>query len=151
MSAPARPRASAARDPSCLVLLEEDLSPQLDDLLRELLSGGHHLQIEHHDGHGPASFAVGDGLRLYGDASASNTRTIRAVLGRSIQGADHDFQLDLSGLDYLALMSWAAVLQSTQSFRNQGGMLRVHARGSIRRLLAMPTVVESDRTNLELT
>ena len=91
------------------------------------------------------------GLRLYGDAGILNTRTVRAVLECSIGGAGDDFQLDLEGLDYLALMTWAAVLQVTQDFRNQGGVLRVHARRRTRRLLAMSTVLESDRTNLQIT
>ena len=50
------------------------------------------------------------------------------MLGSSIQGADHDFQLDLSGLDYLALMSWAAGPAIHRELPEPGGMLRVHAR-----------------------
>lgn len=151
MNDPAPPAAYTGRHQDCLVLRGEDLNPRLDHLLRELISGGHHLQIESQNGQGPASFAVGDGLRLYGDAGILNTRTVRAVVERSIQDAAEAFELDLDGLDYLALMSWAVILQATREFRRQGGILRVHARGGTGRLLAMPTVVESDRTNLELT
>jgi len=151
MNDAAPPRAVTASPSDCLVLLQEDLSPRLDHLLRELIRGGQHLLIESQNGQGPASFVVDGGLRLYGDAGILNTRTVRAVLERSIEGAGDDFQLDLDGLDYLALMSWAAVLQVTQGFRNQGGILRVHARRSTRRLLAMFTALESDRTNLQIT
>ena len=135
------------------MLLQEDLSPRLDHLLRELIRDGLHLLIESQNGRGPAAFLVDGGLRLYGDAGILNTRTVRAVLERSIEGAGagDDFQLDLDGLDYLALMTWAAVLQGTQDFRHQGGVLRVHARRRTRRLLAMSTVLESDRTNLQIT
>ena len=133
------------------MLLQEDLSPRLDHHLRELFRDGLHLRIESQNGQGPASFLVDGGLRLYGDAGILNTRTVRAVLECSIGGAGDDFQLDLEGLDYLALMTWAAVLQVTQDFWNQGGVLRVHARRRTRRLLAMSTVLESDRTNLQIT
>ena len=151
MNAPAPSDADTARQRDCLVLLQEDLRPGADVALRELIRQGHRLQIEGQDGQGPASFAVGAGLRLYGDAGILNARTVRAVIARSIELADDDFQLDLDGLDHLALMSWAVVLQASQGFRTRGGILRVHARGGTRRLLALPTVVESDRTNLELT
>jgi len=147
----APPRDHTSSHPDCLVLLQEDLSSRLDHLLRELIRDGHHLQIESQNGQGPASFLVEGGLRLYGDAGIFNTRTVRAVLERSIEGADDDFQLDLDGLDYLALMTWAAVLQVTQDFRTHGGVLRVHARRRTRRLLAMSTALASDRTNLEIT
>lgn len=145
------PRAMRASPSDRLVLLQEDLGPRLDHLLRELIRDGLYLRIESQNGQGPASFLVNGGLRLYGDAGILNTRTVRAVLDRSIEGAGDDFQLDLDGLDYLALMSWAAVLQATQDFRNQGGVLHVHARRSTRRLLAMSTVLESDRTNLRIS
>jgi len=148
-AAPPRERTRSQAD--CLVLLQEDLSPRVEDLLRELISDGERLLIESESARGPATFTVGDGLRLYGDAGILNTRTVRAVLERTIGGAGDDFQLDLEGLDYLALMTWAAVLQVTQDFRNHGGVLRVHARRRTRRLLAMSTALESNRTNLQIT
>jgi hypothetical protein len=151
MSASAPSPTRLARRADCLVLLHEDVSPQLDRPVRELIRDGHRLQIESQSGRGPASFAVGDGLRLYGDGGILNSRTVRAVLERSIRDADHDFQLDLDGLDYLALMSWAVVLQATQNFRARGGTLHVHARRSTRRLLAMSTAIEAHRTNLDVT
>jgi hypothetical protein len=151
MNAAAPPLVDTTCPPDFLVLLQQDLSPRLEHLLRELVSGGQRLLIEAQNGRGPATFAVGGGIRLYGDAGILNTRTVRAVVGCSIEDASDAFQVDLDGLDYLALMSWAAVLQATQDFRTRGGILRVHARGSTRRLLAMPTAIESDRTNLEIT
>jgi hypothetical protein len=151
MNDAAPPRAVTASPSDRLVLLQEDLGPRLDHLLRELIRDGLHLRIESQNGQGPAPFLVDGGLRLYGDAGILNTRTVRAVLERSIEGAGDDFQLDLDGLDYLALMTWAAVLQVTQHFRDQGGLLRVHARRRTRRLLAMSTALESDRTNLQIT
>src|SRR4051812_22126088 len=150
MNAPSPSVADTARHLDCLVLLREDVSPRADHPLRELIRQGHRLQIESQNGQGPASFALGDGLRLYGDAGILNARTVRAVIERSIEDADEDFQLDLDGLDHLALMTWALVLQASQEFRTRGGILRVHARGGTRRLLALPTVVESNRANLEL-
>jgi hypothetical protein len=133
-----------------LVLLHEDLGPRLDPLLHELIGGGHRLRIEDQDDQGAAPFTVGAGLRLFGDAGILNTRTVRAVVERSIVDADDVYRIDLVGLEYLALMSWAVVLQATQSFRALGGTLTIHARGSTRRLLVRATVVECDRTNLEL-
>ena len=59
------------------------------------------------------------------------------------------FYLDLRGLDYLALASWAAILRGTHEFRNKGAHLRVDAGERNKRLLEM-TTLESDRTNLEL-
>jgi hypothetical protein len=137
--------------PDHLVLLQEDLDLRLEHLVRELIRSGYSLLIEGQDAWDPASFTRGDGLRLCGDAGVLNSRAVREVVDRSIQDADDVFELDLERLDHLALMSWAAVLQATQGFRSSGGILRVHARGGTRRLLAMPTVVECDRRNLELT
>jgi hypothetical protein len=144
-------RIRVTRHPNHLVLLREDLDLQLEHLVRELIRTGHSLLIEGQDAWDPAPFSLGDGLRLCGDAGVLNSRTVREVVEHSIRDADHVFQLDLERLDHLALMSWAAVLQVTQGFRSSGGILRVHARGGTRRLLAMPTVVECDRRNLELT
>jgi hypothetical protein len=144
-------RSRATTRPDHLVLLQEDLDLQLEHLVLELIRAGHSLLIEGQDSWDPASFTLGDGLRLCGDAGVLNSRTVREVVGCSIRNADDVFELDLGRLDHLALLSWAAVLQATQGFRSSGGVLRVHARGGTRRLLAMPTVIECDRRNLELT
>jgi hypothetical protein len=136
---------------NCVVLLREDLDTRLDHLVRDLIAHGHHLLIESEGGHGPAGFATGDGLRVYGDAGVLNARTLRVVVEDSISEADGSFHLDLDGLDHLGLLSWAAALHATQEFRSRGGVLHVHARGRTRRLVEKPTAIESDRTNLEIT
>jgi len=144
-------RFRATTRPDHLVLLREDLDLRLEHLVREMIRAGHSVLIEGQDSGDQASFTLGDGLRLCGDAGVLNSRTVREVVERSIRDADDVFQLDLERLHHLALLSWAAVLQTTQGFRDGGGVLRVHARGGTRRLLAMPTVIGSDRRNLELT
>jgi hypothetical protein len=144
-------RTRATRRATDLVLLREDLDPQLERRVRELVGTGHALLVEGQGLRDPAPFAVGRGLRLCGDAGVLNSRTVREVVELAIPEAGDAFQLDLDRLDHLALMSWAAVLRATQGFRSSGGVLRVRARGSTRRLLALRTAVEGDRRNLELT
>jgi hypothetical protein len=137
--------------PDHLVLLQEDLSPRLDHLLRELIGNGRHLTIDSANGRGPASFAVGDGVRLYGDGGILNAGTVLPVVEASVGEAGDVFDLDLAGLESFALLSWVAVLRATQDFRARKGVLRVHARGSTRRLVEMATAIEVNRTNLEIT
>lgn len=136
---------------NCLVLLREDLSPRLEDLVHGLIDQGHRLLIKSAGARAQASFTVGDGLRLRGDAGVLNARTLRVVIENSIGEADGSFDLDLDGLDHLGLLGWTATLHATQEFRRRGGVLHVHARGRTRRLVDTPTAIESDRTNLEIT
>jgi hypothetical protein len=152
MNDPALRDSRPSSHPDHLVLLQEDLSPQLDHLLRDLISNGQRrLTIDHADGRGPASFAVGHGLRLYGDGGILNASTVRPVVEASVREADAVFDLDLAGLENFAFLSWVAVLRATQRFRARKGVLRVHARGSTRRLVEMAAAIEVNRTNLEIT
>lgn len=153
MTDPTTDRPTTTPPTNCLVLLREDLSPRLEDLVRDLIDQGHRLLVDGAGARVPASFTVGEGLRLRGDAGVLNARTLRVVIEHSVSEADgsFDLDLDLGGLDHLGLLSWAAALHATQEFRSRGGVLRVHARGRTRRLVDKPTAIESDRTNLEIT
>ncbi len=99
-------RFRATTRPDHLVLLQEDLDLRLEHLVWELIRAGHSLLIEGQDSGDPASFTLGDGLRLCGDAGVLNSRTVREVVGSSIRDGGDVFQLDLERLDHLALMSW---------------------------------------------
>lgn len=150
-SRPVRHTGPAARFGG-LVLMREDLVPELAARLRELIECGHALVLDPRGRRGgpPVDLPVRDGLRLYGDAGLFAARTVLAVVQASIRDADGTFSVDLRGLDYLALASWAAILQGTQDFRRRGGLLRVDAGERYRRLLDMTTTVGADRINLEL-
>ncbi|HSK59131.1 MAG TPA: hypothetical protein VK935_08775 [Actinomycetospora sp.] len=145
------PHVDSAPRANCLVLLHQDLTPQLTRRLRELTNAGYPLILDRENGHGPPPFALGAGLRLYGEGGLFMARTVLAVIQQSILDADADgeFSLDLRGLDYIALASWAAIIHGTQAFRDRGGIVRVHTAGSYRRLREMTTRADADRAHLE--
>lgn len=135
-----------------LVLLREDVASELTARLRGLIDAGHPLVLDSQNGRGrpPSGDGESDGLRLYGDGGLFTARTVLAVIQLAIRDSCGAFYVDLRGLDYLALATWAVILRGTQEFRSQGGLLRVDAGERYKRMLETTTIVESDHTNVEL-